>query len=69
MNRHAPSIPARRTCLAEALRLGRVRKRYVALLIILMLVGWVGWKVLAIMSARPGPLVDYTRQLIELSER
>ncbi len=47
----------------------RVRKRYVALLVILLLVGWVGWKVYAIMSARPGPLIDYTPQLIALSEK
>ncbi len=46
---------------------GRVRKRYIALLIMLPLVGWLVWKVLAIVSARSGPLVDYTSRLAELS--
>ncbi len=50
-------------------RRGRVRKRYILLLMVLLAIGWVGWKVYAIMSARPGPLIDYTPQLIALSEK
>ncbi len=46
---------------------GRIRKRYIALLIILPLVGWLVWRALAIVSARPGPLVDYTSRLADLS--
>jgi len=42
-----------------------VRKRYVALIIFLLLVGWAGWIVIRAMSAKPGLLVDYGRQLLD----
>ena len=66
MSRSAPSEGA--SCARGPCR-GRIRKRSVALIIGLLLVAWVGWKVYAIMSAKPGPLVDYTKQLTALSEK
>lgn len=48
------------------IRTGRVRKRYVALLIVLLLLGWLGWMIAGAISARPGPQVDYQQKMIEL---
>lgn len=58
-----PSIRAR----LSPPRHGRIRKRYVALLALLLLIGLIGWNVIMLMSARRGPLVDYAPALIELS--
>lgn len=69
MGHGAPDKPAAAKPLPIPPRRGRVRKRYVGLLIVLLAIGWVGWKGYVIMSAKPGPLVDYTPQLIALSEK
>ncbi len=49
-------------------RRGRVRKRYIILVVTLLLLGWAGWKLLRIVSAKANPLVDYTVQFRALSE-
>ncbi|MCC6908453.1 MAG: hypothetical protein IT430_10965 [Phycisphaerales bacterium] len=49
-------------------RRGRVRKRYVILIIALLLTAWAGWKLFRIVSAKANPLVDYTVQFRALSE-
>ncbi len=67
MGHGAPDEPAAAKPLWVPPRRGRVRKRYVALLIILLLVGWVGWKVYSAATAKPGPFVDYGQQLIDIS--
>lgn len=46
---------------------GRIRKRYVVLLVLLLLIGWVGWKVIGAVTARPGPHVDYAQQLLDMN--
>ncbi|MCC6908451.1 MAG: hypothetical protein IT430_10955 [Phycisphaerales bacterium] len=48
-------------------RTGRVRKRYVILIVALLLCGWVVWIIIGAVTARPGPLVDYPQKLAELS--
>ncbi len=64
MNHDALSIAPRRRS-AAAPRLGRIRKRYVVLLLALLLVAWLGWVVAGAIRAKPGPLVDYGRELLE----
>ncbi|MCC6908452.1 MAG: hypothetical protein IT430_10960 [Phycisphaerales bacterium] len=48
-------------------RRGRVRKRYIILIIALLLLGWLGWTIYRAVTARPGPLVDYAGQMLDMS--
>ncbi len=63
-----PAAASPRTADRPARR-GRVRKRYLILLAMVVLLGWVGWQVYGVLTAKPGPLIDYTEQLIALSAR
>lgn len=64
---HCGTISTGRPRPSPPQRLGRIRKRYVILLLFALLLGWLGWMIAGAMSARPGPLVDYGRQLLDLS--
>ncbi len=48
-------------------RRGRVRKRYIILIVAMLLLGWLGWTIYRAVTARPGPLVDYAGQMLEMS--
>lgn len=67
MRRCKHDSPPRRQRRLHPSRTGRVRKRCIALLIVLLLLGWLGWLIAGAIGARPGPLVDYQQKLIDLS--
>lgn len=67
MRRHAPINSHSLTPGTLVIRQGRIRKRYVALLVVLLLVGWLGWSVYRAVTAQPGPLVDYGQRLLDMS--
>lgn len=48
-------------------RHGRVRKRYVLLIVLLLLLVWAGWLVVRAVNAKPGEMVDYGQQLLDIA--
>lgn len=46
---------------------GRVRKRYVLLIILALLIVWVGWQVIRAANAKPGKMVDYGQRLLDIA--
>lgn|GEM_PF-3685470 len=48
---------------------GRVRGRHVVLSGVLLLLAWLGWNLLRIVTGRPGIFVDYTLQMTAICEQ